>query len=476
MHISWWAAWLAIAKALAGVGIPESRIQNSDTFSTLGLDTGEKWSEFWLLLRRVLSEDGCDLPEEAINGPPKGTVFKFPDQIVALISSVDREYPEKDATGAARSSLHEPIKIESKPTAGAQEPDRKDGAEPSPRSLDRWGGVSQPQQESGIGVQVFYATDRAHSNRKPRRGEAQTFGSNRSAQGKLSFGTCLVTMPLRHRTGMLERPSIFRLELHEDSHRHVILKEVNEADQQSFFGSVAQRVAESSSEQAFVFIHGYNVTFAEAACRTAQLAYDLNFDGAPIFYSWPSHGTIVAYPWDEANVEWTIPHLQAFLDGLVTLTGTHVVHVIAHSMGNRALVQALRGLVLERRVEPGRFHHAILAAPDIDAEVFCALADSMTKAASRVTLYFSPNDKALQASKIFHGQVRVGESLFVLPGVDTIDASAVDTSLLGHSYVAASRSVLSDIFQLVSSNTEPSKRFAMRTLQSPRGTYYAFQP
>ena len=100
----------------------------------------------------------------------------------------------------------------------------------------------------------------------------------------------------------------------------------------------------------------------------------------------------------------------------------------------------------------------------------------MTKAASRITLYFSPNDKALQASKIFHGQVRVGESLFVLPGVDTIDASAVDTSLLGHSYVAASRSVLSDIFQLVSSNTEPSKRFAMRTLQSPQGTYYAFQP
>ena len=32
--------------------------------------------------------------------------------------------------------------------------------------------------------------------------------------------------------------------------------------------------------QAFVFLHGYNVTFEAAAYRTAQIAYDLRFDGA----------------------------------------------------------------------------------------------------------------------------------------------------------------------------------------------------
>jgi esterase/lipase superfamily enzyme len=36
-------------------------------------------------------------------------------------------------------------------------------------------------------------------------------------------------------------------------------------------------------KDAFVFIHGYNVSFEDAARRTGQFAYDLKFVGAPIF-------------------------------------------------------------------------------------------------------------------------------------------------------------------------------------------------
>ena len=42
-----------------------------------------------------------------------------------------------------------------------------------------------------------------------------------------------------------------------------------------------------------------------------------------------------------------------------------------------------------------------------------------------------------------------GPGLLILSGMDTIDATAVDTSFLGHSYFAENRSVLSDIFYLV---------------------------
>jgi len=37
----------------------------------------------------------------------------------------------------------------------------------------------------------------------------------------------------------------------------------------------------------------------------------------------------------------------------------------------------------------------------------------------------------------------------VIPGVESIDASAVETDLVGHSYYAEARSVLADLFDVV---------------------------
>jgi esterase/lipase superfamily enzyme len=42
------------------------------------------------------------------------------------------------------------------------------------------------------------------------------------------------------------------------------------------------------------YMNGYNVTFADAARRTAQIAYDLRFEGDPAFFSWPSQGDMAA--------------------------------------------------------------------------------------------------------------------------------------------------------------------------------------
>ena len=58
--------------------------------------------------------------------------------------------------------------------------------------------------------------------------------------------------------------------------------------------------------EAFVFVHGYNNSFKAAAFRTAQIAYDLEFEGAAICYSWPSQGGEVlglpSYAKDEEQV------------------------------------------------------------------------------------------------------------------------------------------------------------------------------
>jgi hypothetical protein len=64
----------------------------------------------------------------------------------------------------------------------------------------------------------------------------------------------------------------------------------------------------------------------------------------------------------------------------------------------------------------------------------------------------------------------------VLDGFDTIDASAVDTSLLGHSYFAGSRSVLSDLLQLLKDGMPPSERFGLVAAKCGEGTFYRFHP
>src|SRR4029077_700800 len=90
------------------------------------------------------------------------------------------------------------------------------------------------------------------------------------------------------------------------------------------------------------FINGFNVTFDDAVYRTAQLNYDLGFDGAPMMFSWPSQGAHGKYDGDEEAVQWSSAHLKSFLERVARESGVRRIHLIAHSMGNRALTNALK--------------------------------------------------------------------------------------------------------------------------------------
>jgi len=297
-------------------------------------------------------------------------------------------------------------------------------------------------------------------------------------RGALQVGTCEVSIPRYHEVGEVERPSILRLDFKEDPRRHVVLLDVQQEAPEQLFASLKARVEGSASKGAFVFVHGYNVTFEDAARRTAQLAYDLKFDGAPIFFSWPSQGGLLQYAVDETNVAWAVPDLREFLTQVARQSGARSVHLIAHSMGNRALTSALVGLAHRLKGQAPLFHEVVLTAPDIDADVFKRdIAPVITRAAQRVTLYASSNDEALAMSKRLHGYARAGDSgadMVVVDGIDTIDVSNVDTSLLGHSYYGSNDTVLADLFYVL---TEPRPAYARRWLEAvPVGplTYWVF--
>lgn len=268
-------------------------------------------------------------------------------------------------------------------------------------------------------------------------------------RGDLELGYCVVTIPRTHHVGELEKPSILRLELKASAERHLMLQEVVHQPNKEFYEAVRQRVTSSPHRDLFVFVHGFNVDFVSAARRTAQIAFDLNYGGAPVFFSWPSQGKTWQYTVDETNVTWAVPHLKQFLTELARNSDAQAINLIAHSMGNRALTQAIYELGYECQEEKKLFRQVILAAPDIDADVFRdQIAPKLAKYSSQVTLYASSADEALAASKLVHGSRRAGESStqpLTVPGVETIDVATNDLGPLGHSYYGSCPLILQDL-------------------------------
>lgn len=330
------------------------------------------------------------------------------------------------------------------------------------------------KRQKYVTVDVFFATDRKFQNV---RNVYQRFGDERSESDGLSYGVCQVSIPEGHRIGQIESP-IFKLHFLEDPGRHVVLSAIENQSCETFFQSVSGVVRKSSNRDAFVFIHGYNVTFGEAVRRTAQIAFDLGFQGAPVCYSWPSSGAFSKYMADEAAVEWTTPHLSEFLKNLVSDTGANTVHLIAHSMGNRALARALESVDENVFHSTCRLRQIILAAPDIDRGVFIQVSGRISGLGERTTLYASSNDLPLAISQQFHAYPRAGEggdNVLLVQGVDTVDASSVPSGFLGHSYYAGTRTVLTDLYELVKHGTAPP-RFGFKALKKGDKTYWLLLP
>lgn len=333
--------------------------------------------------------------------------------------------------------------------------------------------VPRPEPNREI-VRIFYGTDR---ERAPSEFDRDDYGPDRRKSPGLWLGTCDVSIPLSHVTGTIERPLLWKLEFREDPAKHIVLLDVEQRTYDDFYAQLATRIKKSSKLDMLVFVHGYDVNFRDAAIRTAQIARDLKFAGAPVLYSWPSQAELRKYTVDETNAAWTAAHFLNFLRDLRTKSGAERIHIIAHSMGNRPVIESLRALASS----PGRgakLRYVLLMAPDIDADTFKELAADIQRSATQVTLYASSNDRALLASKALHGYPRAGDAgdrILVLPGMETIDVSAADTSFLGHSYYGH-RSVLDDVFYLVRHDLPAKERAGLNPISGPAGIFYWFRP
>jgi esterase/lipase superfamily enzyme len=315
---------------------------------------------------------------------------------------------------------------------------------------------------------------------------ASPVGYGNESVDEFTTGRCLVSIPKNHRPGRLESPSVLKGQLRSNPARHVAVLRVDALGRDDAAEQIRGRMAESADgrRRAFVFIHGFNVSFQDAARRTAQMAYDLEFDGAPLFYSWPANGDALLYRVDEIAVQGAADQLREFLEFAAERTGAEEIHLIAHSMGNRALLGALKEVAARSPTSGSsrpRFREIMLTAPDVSESVFRdEIFPAIRGTGERFTLYASANDVALKISRELNGERRLGDALggvFVAQGLDSVDVSAVDTSLIGHNYYGDNRSVISDIKALIERRTSRDLWNWLMAASTQSGTrFWIFRP
>lgn len=320
------------------------------------------------------------------------------------------------------------------------------------------GGVSVDSKRYALkngfaSVRVFYGTNRNLT------GESKPALFYGKGSGPLQFGYVDVTIPQSHKLAELETPkqwSEYTLRVtHTDMRTEfVLLDDVKSLAKDDFVRQLQHEIQTSPSKDVFVFVHGYNNTFEDTARRAAQLAYDLDFDGTPIMYSWPSQGSLTGYPTDEGMINASSPRLAEFLATVGSQAGAERIHLIAHSMGNRVLLAALKEY-LPHRAQDAHSHsfgQIIFTAPDVDRDVFVTALEGLRGSADRLTLYASDSDLALRMSRYYHRIARAGSagaSIIRLQGLDTIDMSGLPADVLGHSYFAANGGAVYDLLHLL---------------------------
>ena len=321
-------------------------------------------------------------------------------------------------------------------------------------------------------VELFYVTDRA-----PDIDGGDYFSGIR---GDLSYGVAEINIPPGHVMGEHEEASLLKLEWKNEADKHIKLHDVLTLNSNTFSARLGRAIEASPGNKVMVFVHGYNEAFTETSRRLAQFADDLKFTGPVILFTWPSQGSLTGYVTDETNAEWAESHFIETLTLLLEQVPAHSIYLVGHSMGNRIIGNSLITLASDRlESDLIRFREIIMIAPDIDADVFRReMAPRLARTGIHITLYASSRDRALLASKAFHGYPRAGdsgESLVIVDGMETIDVSDASGGLLGHSYYAEDRRIMEDIYGLLQTGQRADDRFGLQAMENPEGRFWAFR-
>ena len=145
-----------------------------------------------------------------------------------------------------------------------------------------------------------------------------------------------------------------------------------------------------------------------------------------MLFTWASRGKLLDYVYDNNSATAARDGLEHVLR-LALASNADRVDVLAHSMGNWVTVEAFRQIKISGSVpNASKFGLVILAAPDIDLDVFKSDMRRFGKPSRPFYVVLSKDDKALWASKLIGGgQTRVGDDPNVIE-LAKLGATVVD--------------------------------------------------
>jgi len=217
------------------------------------------------------------------------------------------------------------------------------------------------------------------------------------------------------------------------------------------------------------FVHGYNVRFADAVFSLAQITNDLPVIAAPVLFSWPSRGELIGYIYDRESATYSRHAFETVLTKAIESESVSQITILAHSMGSWITMETLRQMSIRHGRVSDKVADVILAAPDLDIDVFEQQFLALGTERPHFTFIVSADDRALGLSKMLaRGEQRVGSidpskepyrsRINATPGVAVIDLSAAkgtDSAL--HSKFSGSQEMLDFARRTMSENAEAVK-------------------
>ena len=226
-----------------------------------------------------------------------------------------------------------------------------------------------------------------------------------------------------------------------------------EQAKQQLQAEIARRLAIARRKEVVLFVHGYHTSFEHAALTMGELCHFLGRDFVCGIFTWPAggrRGILFGYQFDVESAEYAVEDLLKTIRIIAQTPGVERIHLIAHSRGTDTVTSALEELSVEAyalQSSPDREFHignVVLVAPDLDGDValtkifkvfsdpdlpFGGKADPGAlippSPGLRVTLYVSPDDKALAtASWLFGSIARLGQMDATMFNADQIAAIA----------------------------------------------------
>jgi esterase/lipase superfamily enzyme len=232
------------------------------------------------------------------------------------------------------------------------------------------------------------------------------------------------------------------------------------------FATLRDRLMKSKKD-VLVYLHGYATSFRDALVNAARLQENhAAHIGDTAVFSWPSDGRTI--PWQSYKSDRTDARASGpafarafikaaeFMRGVVRAGGPRCqarIHLVAHSMGNYVLRNALQEVQRFVASTPRLFDHVFMMAADEDYDCF-ELEHKLTvlpRAAADVHVYFNRGDAALRISDGTKGNPnRLGTDgprhpLNVPANVVNIDASEIVGGITEHSYYLDTPRVVEDM-------------------------------